>query len=271
MNTWQLARQIKYLIRSRSWPESSPEKVFGDVIVSAALDEDTFGLLTFPYVIINPQDGDADTENAEWTRQVFSVVLGTRVEGGQFGEEALLGGVRSNGVAGSGGRGLLELEEELLAAISMLTGADGVNATSSYRTGAAAGIVQGIGYVAQRAYRIECMASRARYYHPPQNLRKSGGNIVWTLPPDRFDRYKIILRKAAGATPPSGPTDGDDVPLGSDLATSVANSDTTTAFAIFCEYDESQDPGETLVGAPSGQERYSDASSSIPGTTLVVA
>ena len=269
MNDWQLARQFKYLAMDRIWPGG--EKVLGDCRVTPMTSEDAFGLLTFPYFLINLEDASADPANPGLFEQVLSGILGVSVAGDQFGETALLGGVRSNGILGSGGRGLLEVQEEVFEALALLTGADGVNATCTYKSGVAAAIVEDIGYVTQRAFRFECLATLARYYHAPQNLVKSTDDLTWTLPPERFDRFKVHLRKNLTTTPPTSATDGTEVVLASNLATSVTDAVVgTVSYAIFCEYDEVADFGKTLNGAPPGQERYSQASTSIPGTTVVV-
>lgn len=265
MNAWQLSQQLAYLAKARVWPDGTGEKVLGDCVITAATDEDTFGILRAPYLLINVGESPADRTLPDFYLQAFSLALGVIVEGDRFGQSAIIGGARSGGQGASAGRGLLEVEEEILAAVAELTGANGVNAACAYKSGIAAGIIQGRGYVAQRAYRIECSATAARYYHPPQNLAKSGNTVSWTLPPDRWDRYQIILRKASGSTPPASATAGTGVTLGSNLATSVTDATTGTwTYAIFCAYDEKH------TGTPATAQRYSSAATTIPGTTLTV-
>lgn len=263
MTPWQIARQIRHLLLAQTWPDGDTERVFGDVMVTAATDEEAFGLVQHPYCLINVGDAPADRDHPGYYRQAMSCAVGVVVEGGQYGEEALIGGARGSGQGSSSGRGLLEIEEEFLKAVSLLTGADGVNATCSFASGVNAGIVQGLGYVAQRAYRIECAATSERYYHPPQDLAKSGTTVSWVLPPSRYDFWKVRLFKQSGATAP-GYEEGTEVTISDPTAdTSVTDSHSgETTYAIFAVYDE------THTGTPDSDQRQSAAG--VTGTTLTV-
>ena len=121
---------------------------------------------------------------------------------------------------------------------------------------------QDIWYVSMIEYPFKLFTSTLRKLYPPvSNLIitvpsiGTENDLSWTLPLPRYDTYKVIVRKAAGTTPPAGPTDGTDVPLGSLLATSVVDPiifGSTTSYSVFMAYDETHSPTSTA-------ERYSDA------------
>ena len=274
MTPWQIARQIKFLLESRTWPGGS-SKVFGDVRVTAATDEDTFGMLANPYVLINALDGTPYDGGGDPTfyQQAWACAVGTRVEGGQYGEEALLGGSRigagATGQQSSAGRGLLEIEEEFLKAVNLLRSANGQRASCTWRSAVGAGLVQGMGYVAQRSYQIECPCTAERYYHPPQDLTKSGNTVSWDMSEaaSRYDFWKVRLFRKAGSTPPTYEEGGaTEVTIADPTSdTSVTDVASTVAYSIFAVYDE------THEGTPDEDQRQSSAGTGIPGTTIVVA
>lgn len=77
--------------------------------------------------------------------------------------------------------------------------------------------------------------------------------LSWTNPSGRFDLHRIIMRRAAGSTAPATVTDGTGVTLGSDLATSVADTGLaagTYSYSAFAGYDEINSP-------PSSSAKFS--------------
>lgn len=80
--------------------------------------------------------------------------------------------------------------------------------------------------------------------------------LAWRVPPDRFDRFRVRLRRAAGATAPATSTDGTNVAI-ADLATGVTDSPGAGEFsyALFGQYDETQ--GKDRGGTPATAERDS--------------
>lgn len=274
MTPWQMARQLKHLLENRKWPGSN-NHVFGDVVVTAALDEEAFGLIRNPYVLIQPQSASPydGGEDPLFYEQSWGIALGVVVEGDQMGEGAILGANRAGSAAtgqqSSAGRGLLEVEEEMLAVFELLRGANGQRAACAWRSAVGAGIVQGMGYVAQRTYQLACPCTGARYYHPPQDLTKSGGVVSWDMTDAaaRYDFWKVRLFRKSGTTAPTyeevGATEVTIADPTSDTSVTDGTSGTWT-YSIFAVYDE------THEGTPSKDERQSSAGASITGTTRTV-
>jgi hypothetical protein len=264
---WQLVKTLRARLVARTWPDSPNEPVFPVVVVTAAAWASLMSNRRTPLVAIRPGKSDGDAESLDLTTQSIDFMILVAVEGDEVGQNAMIGGNRSGGQGSSRGRGLLEVEEELEAVLQSMV-------QSGYRfTFVSASDTEGIEtdagtpYAVHRVYTWEVPATRTRFYHPPANLVATGGvgsvTLAWTLPPDRYDRRQIVLRRAAGATAPTGPTDGTGVTLAGDLATSVVDTVAvgTYSYAIFCGYTE--------TGAATN-ERYSSAATGTTRLSVVV-
>lgn len=259
MSPWQAARQLKHLLLAAAWPGGATERVFGAVVVSQATSDRVLGSARLPLALIRVGGGTADDQEPRLIRESLEVVLMAQVPGDALGEAALIGGPRAGGVGSSGGRGLLELEEVLLGAAAKLGGSSGIRLRLSGKSRGEAQLDEVHGGIVARGYVFEAWLGSARSYPPPVNLvatDQGGGDVelTWDLPPDRFDRLEVVLRRAAGATPPSSPTDGTGVTLGSALATSVTDSPGagTFSYALFAGYDETSE-------SPTTTDRWSSA------------
>lgn len=256
MNEWQLLRQAKYLLQRVTWDDGST-LVFhgGSVLVFPGVPEDTATETPKPAVFLWPSGGESDREAPDLVTQRIGAALMADILGDQFGETALLGAHRQS-INSSRGRGLLELEEKLHDAIGRIVGADGVRLQMRARSSAQIESLGGTSHVLIRLYEFEGIVTRDRYYAPATRMTSTGGTgsttLGWTLPAARYDRLRVILRRASGSTAPSSATSGTGVTLASDLATGVTDSpgSGTWSYALFVAYDE------TGSGSP---ERYSEA------------
>ena len=268
MNLLQVLKQVRYLLRSRQW-EGTGEIVFAEdsVHVTTAPEDHALASMISPIALIRPLEETSDPkhdEEPDYLVGTFALKLITVTPGdAAIGENALIGANRTAGASSSKGRGLLEIEEEVFAAIESLNGVDGVEIQCRAKGAAGATIDAEMRYMAFRDYTFEAIVTADRFYHPPRNLAAvapGGGQVslTWTLPPDRFDRRQMVLRRASGSTAPATPTAGTGVTLGSDLATSVTDTPGvgTWSYALFCGY--------TDTGAATN-ERYSDQ---VTGTTV---
>jgi hypothetical protein len=264
VTTWQTLRQLAYLLAAATWPDAPSEKVLGSAR-AALVGEDlaAANLRAGAHALVRPGAYDADPDEPRLLRQELEVVLAVRSEGDPFGERALIGGPRSGGQGSSGGRGLLEVEEPALAAVDRLTQTTGVRPVVRRASGTVATPVAGSAWLASRVHKVEAIVTRDRYYHPPTKLRATaaGGGAVsltWALPPDRWDRRRVVLRRAAGATAPSSASAGTSVTLSGSLATSVTDSPGvgTWSYAMFAAYDET---GSATDERWSAQERNTTA------------
>ncbi len=175
MNTWQVARQAQYLVRSRSWTGSSTT-VFADasVIISSAVQFSAIEQMRMPVALIRVLSMDVDPEHREepdLVQQDFGVSLVTAVASDAHGQAAMVGSNRF-GQTDSRGRGLLEVEEELFGAVEELNTIDGV-VIQLVASGAPEAIQSdALGYVVARDYRFSAWVTMDRFYHPIINLRE---------------------------------------------------------------------------------------------------
>lgn len=248
MNAWQVARQLRYLLAGRLWPGTAVP-VFGRVWVTAEVDAEMVLHGILPLALVRPGAAQADPtygEEPDLLRQSFVVRVLASVAGDPVGESAILGSHRTGTPAASFGRGVLEIEEELFAAIEVLVSSTGVHVYHRASSAAAVDLEPKLGLIAGREYEFETLVTADRFYHPPTRLTATdatGGQatLAWRVTPDRFDRYRVVLRRAAGATPPATITAGTGVTLASNLATSVTDSPGAGpfAYALFGTYDDS--------------------------------
>lgn len=265
MNTWQVCRQLAYLLRSAAWP-SGGERVFGDVVVTQAPVEALLGKLRPPAALIRVGGAVSDDDVPSLLTEELEVALVASSVGDEKGQAALLGAARSSGQTSSKGRGLLELEEELFRAAAILGGASGVRLNLTAKTGGQA-LLDGTTLAASRGYAFRARTSAYRSYPAPTLLVATptgSGNVslTWSVPPARYDRLNVVLRRAAGSTAPTSVSDGTGVTLASALATSVTDSPGagTFSYALFAGYDETS-------ATPTTADRHS---SSVTRTGVVV-
>ena len=264
MNGWQVAKQLRHLLRAATWGDSPSDKVFGTVLVSQGPSDRAVGQLRFPFALVVPLDATADDDEPTLEFQRFEVRLVARVATDALGEAVLIGGSRSSQGA-SGGRGILELEEVLMDTLADLNRTNGIRLRNTYKSAVEAQVDENLGYVGLRAYRLEAHLTVDRSYEGCSRFTAAdlgAGNVAirWTLPPDRYDTLGLVLRRASGITAPTTPTSGTDITVGDD-ATSVTDTGApgTVSYALWRSYNET---GGTTA------ERYSDSSASVTTTNV---
>ena len=175
MNTWQVARQLQYLARSRKWPGSSTTVWHTDSVkITSAPREAVVEQMVMPALLIRPLGATSDPEAEEEPDvidQEFAFTIATAQVGDSWGEYPLVGGQRS-GQTSSVGRGLLEIEEELFSTIELLNTDDGVVIEHRASSATQAQLV-GNRYVAVRDYLFRARVTADRYYHPVINLQEA--------------------------------------------------------------------------------------------------
>lgn len=261
MNLWQVLRQMRYLLRRRTW-EGTGDVVFHSSSVRCSMKVTPVALrnLIMPVCMMGPLDENSDPvadEEPDLLKSAVGMHLITAILQDPFGEASLMGGSRASGSTSSKGRGILEIEEEVFAAIKSLNDIDGVVIQSRGKSAAAAVLDDELGYVVTRDYLWEVETTTTRYYHPARKFAATGGVgaivCTWALPPDRYDRYRVRLVYKAGAVAPTSVTDGTEVTLSAPLATSktITVAAGTYSLSLFASYDETN---ETL----SADQRTSD-------------
>ena len=270
MNTWQALKQLRYKLRARTWAGTGsvvfPEE---SILITSAPTAESLSAHRVPICVIRAQDGqvdpDTEGEQRDYLRRNIGVTLISSIAGDAgTGENSIIGANRTGGATVSENRGLLELEEELFEAAKSLGEVDGLSIQFVSSGASEIQPVEGLGHVSFADYQFALFCTASRFYHPGRELAATvagGGSSVvsWALPPDRYDRYKMVLRRASGSTAPASATAGTGVTLGSDLATSVTDTPGvgTWSYALFAAYDETYE--ERQGGAPTTAERYSAA------------
>lgn len=279
MQIWQLSKNIRYHVAKATWADPPTALVLTGGAEISADDEANYtaegdNATLFPFARVECDGFDRDSESPTriaaarfqvhvvcWAG-VFANDSEAIANRDEHGGEAIRGGTRdtSQGQGKSTGRGVDEVVGRLVEYLNDGVLIDSTIGMQGFVTdvGPAIPVAAGSHFV-KRVISIEIHnATTQRRYHAPFRLAATalgGGQVslTWTLPPDRYDRYKLILRW--GTTAPSSPTAGTGVTLSSDLATSVTATGVTTGtryFSLFVAYDETHSPAST-------EERYSDA------------
>lgn len=281
MNEWQALRQIEYLIRQRKWPGgSTPVFAPASVLSTVAPNEQAIRTMISPIVLLKPSEGQTDPEKhtqMDLEQDGVEVMLVTVNPGDAVGHKALMGGNRPTGGASFGqqsskGRGLLEVQTELKAAIKQLNNVSGVKIQFASQSKIGASLDEKSLYIAWRTYRFSLWAADDLHYHPCRNFAATalgGGQVsmTWKIPPTRYDSFRVVLRRAAGAVAPADITSGTGISLSGNLATSKTDTPGagTFSYALFFTYDE------TNMFNPSGGTASQDQRVSEAVTKTVVA
>ena len=244
-----MSQQIKHVLQKRLWPGVGGAEVFPKVVISVGMDTEILQQFRLPLAVIRPMGGSSDPNKGEepkFIRQTFNIRLYAGESSDGVGEASLIGGHRIDGKLGSRGRGILEVEEQLIEAVGSLTGINGARVINRLRSMVDVILDANRRHIAVREYAFDAMVGNARFYHPSSRLAGAlpGGGVVdltWRHAPDRFDFVTQILRRAAGAVPPPSPTSGAGVAL-ADPVNDVAVSDTPGAglvsYSLFSMYDD---------------------------------
>jgi hypothetical protein len=261
VNAWQVAKQLRHLLRLATWSDSPTDKVFGQVIVGEGVSEKAVSQIRFPFALIVPLDATADDEEPTLERQRYEIQIVTRVANDPLGESTLIGAQRPS-LGKSGGRGIMELEEVLLNTVVTLNRVNGVRIRSDYKTAAESRFVDGMGYVGTRGYRFEALLTSSRSYESPTRLTAvyagPNVNLAWNLPPARYDDLGLVLRRASGTTAPATPSAGTGVTVGAGVSSVTdTGASGTVSYSLWRTFNE--------VGGAAA-ERYSDSPATATAT-----
>jgi hypothetical protein len=180
VNPWQMAQQIQHVLSALNWAGGG--RVFGPdaVVVSIGQPEPEDIPHGTPAAVIVVGSNTADEDHpADLVEQQFAVLVLVDIDGDMWGEQAALGaGVPLGGQTRSEGRGVLELEPVVVAALSDLYGADGAS------LGVQAGASQqysrvGEGSVVAQQIDVRAWCFRRPYYEPPSHIALAGGVLSW--------------------------------------------------------------------------------------------
>lgn len=173
----------------------------------------------------------------------MSVLIICKLGGDRVGENPIMGASRT-GLTDSRGKGILEIEEELLNACFRLNDLEGVR-LQLVETGAVAVNPDPNDWTAaSREYTFEVQCTADRYYHAPTQVQaaNSGGTVTvtWQDPPTRFDSREMEVHRASGSTPPSSATAATkraSVALGVETYSEAPGAG-TWSYAVFAAYND---------------------------------
>ena len=265
MSPWQAAQQLKFRLLTRTWPDSPNRPVFPTVHVTQGPIEAKADTFRMPCVVLRTMASEADPEQPTLKWQTFEAVIAAVQTGDTLGEFAIVGGQRTS-QGGSRGRGILELEEQLLQVTSEMNHMDGVHVQEMAAGAVEADMVDGVGYVAVRPITLRVLTTLDRVYTVPnvgKRLTATVGAFVtltwhWA---ERFDlhaayaaqvqisaaRGSLILRRLAGAVAPATVTDGVGITILNNAQSVVdAPGAGTFSYSLFARYDEFNDGATSL-------------------------
>lgn len=264
MDSWQIKRQLAFLVAAFAWADTPSAVVFtGGAVVSEDLEgnfapghitQDGPASLSLPFARVSCPGWEFDEEGQGRVERALFRVFATAggwspvIAGGStsadgydtHGVNQVSGKLRdaTNGQGKSAGRDVDELLSrfaESLTPPGMTTPGQLVESTHAIQgraTRAEAMVpVDGV-QVLKRALEIEVTNPTAsRYYHAPTSVlavAAGGGSVTisWTNPPTRFDTFKNVLRRGTspGDAAPTSVTGGTGITLGSSLATSATDA-----------------------------------------------
>jgi hypothetical protein len=269
VNIWQVAKQVRYLLRARRWEGNGAyEQVFNEesVIVSSNPPMDALKIVTPPMAIIRIMGGSLDPQyrqNPRMVQRSIGITLATWGPHDPHNTAPIIGGARRNtatfGQESSEGRGLTEIEEEVYEVLALAGQTQGVKIQIAGATEQITEAHPQVGWISSEELEFDVWCNSARRYHPVEEFRASeaGGTVTlnWSLPPDRFDLFRIVIVRKAGSSPSSDVTDGTTILTStipySGLATSTTNAPGagTWTYTAFVAYDETAD-------TPASAQRY---------------
>lgn len=249
MNCWQLLRRLKVGLQARRWGGSaSGQPVFAphSVVLTVAPSAEGFEHLVRPAVMLAPLDANRDPEFREagdLLTQRISATLLVSVAGDDLGEFALMGGARQSAVQ-SAGRGLLEVEAELLAAIQSIGNGAGVTIQHVFSSALDARLEESAAYSVLRGYAFDALLNTFRSYDEARDFAGSVAagavSLSWAAPSDTTGLVSYVLRRISGSVPVATASEGTSVSLSTPLATSKSESPGagTWSYSLFAGYDD---------------------------------
>lgn len=239
MNPWQMAQQIRYLLRKQRWQGGQGELVFGDAVnVFAGSTPDQEAIPHgFPFALIGIDTRSHDPDEPSLIQQEFSILVAAEVAGDHLGELAVIGGSRPE-ASSSAGAGIGEVVEQAHRAIQDLTGADGSRIMASATGGSASAPMQPGRHCVFEQLTVSAACTTEQYYDPPQDFRRSGSVWSWSGShcEARFDFVRYRIGWVSGAVPATNYLDIEGVEYTGAERTATFAAVAGRAYSVFAEY-----------------------------------
>ena len=231
-----MAQQLKKFLQEVTWPQGTQNVVFGPRGVAVFAGEPTENQIPpqDPWVLVGATDAEHDDDHPELFDQTFTLICGVLVFGDELGEHAVIGGSTPD-LSKSDGRGSMEVEERVRAAINGKVSADGsaMQVVFSGR-GTPRPLADGRHLVVSEQT-VQAMCSSELYFAAPQRIKKSGSTYSWdgTHCEARFDFKQYRFVSKAGNIPSADPSDGTLLYTGPNSSWSGAATGVVTVFADY--------------------------------------
>jgi hypothetical protein len=236
------------LVMNQQAPATEP--VFARVAVCA--NEAEFGIIdsAFPLALVIPEAEEDPAEHSDdlVDEARFTVLIFAANANDQAGGAALVGANRLGVGTSSVGRGVMDLEPMVQAALlstsAALGGRPRVKSKKAPTSSKARGVMAG--------RQLDVLVTRlpaSPTFDSVRQLAGAGGaghtvNLSWALPADRWDLVGVVVRRGtSGGSPPASPTAGTGVPV-SGLPTSVVDAPGagTWPYSVWLAYDSTRNP-----------------------------
>lgn len=257
MNTWQACRRVKNILRGVQWGGSGG-RLFanGSVFASGGPVDDLLSQMRVPAAFVNAGSSRHDPHQPGLYESDMEVVTLVRIAGDVYGERVLMGANRASKTE-STGRGLFEVEAEMLSNMLHLDAAKQFRLMLKAQSSVIAANVGDAGFFATRRYIFSTLLTvEYQHMHPRVvTLAEAAGTVTvsWLVPDVATNLVSYVVRRTAGTIPAAFPTDGTDVPWTSGLSTTDAPGAGEYTYSVFATYD---DQGGAVALAVSD---YSDA------------
>ena len=241
MNPWQMAQQLKHELAQVAWPGGAREVVFGSrgvFVYAGAPPTDEQHPPGFPFALVTIGGGSPDDDDPDLIEQTFSIVSAVEVAGDPLGENAVIGGGRSD-YGKSAGAGVAEVAERVRAAVQSLTAYDGAAVVVS-GSGTGAPSVMGRGrQLALDEFTVSALCTSAPRYTAPQELTLTGDvwswSGAWTTP--RFDFIQYTLGYTSSAEPVSTVSELDAIVYAGTNTEVVGSAIAGRIYQVFASYN----------------------------------
>lgn len=242
MNTRQACIRLRSILGARRWGGTSAgDKLLGTVLCTPGAASDVTDQLRLPAAFIAPGSGSVDPTRPELVNQDITVVVITSLPGDMFGQRALIGGTRPSATSAKS-RGVLEIEEEVLAAIAQLDASQQFRIGLKWASAVGAEIDEQTGYHQWRRYTFRALLTVESQHDAPRagNASESGGTVTisWTAPDDTTNLVSYVVRRVSGTVPVAFPDEGTEVSWSSGTSTTDSPGSGTWSYSIFATYDD---------------------------------
>ena len=239
MNPWQMALQLRHVLRQIAWPVGAEALVFGEHQVAIFGGQPTGAAhpANWPWCLIGIGNALPDEDHPDLLRQNFGLTVAADVIGDRLGQSAIVGGPAAD-VGKSAGRGVHELAGEVRRAVSSLTGADGARILVTGIESGPVLAVEGGKHLATVEIGLAAWCTATPYYVAPQRLRYLVSKWMWNGAhcEARFDFWRYQLVRKTGTNPSLDPTDGTIVYTGATPSFTGPQISGQT-YTVFAEYN----------------------------------